>query len=71
MKRGEGRLLKWGIFSGAYGIPLIQTTQAFTDVITDGVVRRWWKGFDVIRRLMYIVIGTVFDMAFPEYTQVQ
>ena len=50
---------------------LTQTTQAFTDVITDGVVRRWWKGFDVIRRLMYIVLGSVFDLASPDYTQVQ
>ena len=48
-----------------------QTTQAFTDVITDGVTKRWWSGFDVIRRLMYIVMVTVTDFADPIYTQVE
>lgn len=48
-----------------------QTTQAFTDVITDGVTKRWWSGFDVIRRLMYIVVANIADSADPNYTQVQ
>lgn len=49
-----------------------QTTQAFTDVITDGVKlkRRWWGGFDLIRRLMFIVVVTLFDLLLPDYTQV-
>lgn len=59
------------LFNAYTTSPLTQTTQAFTDVITDGVVRRWWKGFDVIRRLVYIVFGSVSDLAFPDYTQVQ
>ena len=32
--------------------------------------RRWWSGFDVIRRLMYIVVVTVVDFSYPDYTQV-
>lgn len=50
----------------------LQTTQAFTDVITDGVKlkRRWWGGFDLIRRLMFIFFVTLFDLLQPDYTQV-
>ena len=50
----------------------LQTTQAFTDVITDGVRlrMRWWGGVDLLRRLMFIVSLTVFDIFLPDYVQV-
>jgi hypothetical protein len=46
-------------------------TQAFTDVITDGVKlkMRWWGGFDLLRRLMFIVTITVLDFTRPDYSQ--
>jgi len=50
-----------------------QTTQAFTDVITDGVRlrMRWWGGFDLIRRLMFIVAVTLVDFIQPDYAHVR
>ena len=49
-----------------------QTTQALTDVITDGVKlrMRWWGGFDLIRRLMFILAVTLVDFIQPDYAQV-
>lgn len=49
-----------------------QTTQAFTDVITDGVKlkMRWWGGFDLLRRLMFIAAVTIMDFILPDYSQV-
>ena len=49
-----------------------QKTQAFTDVITDGVRlgSRWWGGFDLLRRLMFITVITFMDSIQPDFSQV-
>lgn len=31
---------------------------------------RWWGGFDLLRRLMFIVSVTIFDFFQPDYEQV-
>lgn len=31
---------------------------------------RWWGGFDLLRRLMFIISVTIFDFFQPDYEQV-
>ena len=42
-------------------------------MITDGVrlKMRWWGGFDLVRRLLFIMAITLLDFAQPDYSQVQ
>ena len=51
---------------------ILQRTQAFTDVITDGLrlKMRWWGGWDLLRRLAFTVTITVLDFFKPDYSQV-
>ena len=50
----------------------MQHTQPFTDVLTKGikVSCRWWSGFDLLRRLLFIIVVFFFSYVQPGYTQV-
>ena len=51
---------------------MLQHTQPFTDVLTKGikVSCRWWSGFDLFRRLLFIIVVFFFSYVQPGYTQV-
>lgn len=52
-------------------IPM-QFTQPFTDVLNKDikVSCRWWSGFDLLRRLLFITVVFFFNYVEPSYTQV-
>lgn len=47
-------------------------TYVFTDVLTDGikVSCRWWSGYDLYRRLLFITVVFVFNYINPDYIQI-
>ena len=51
----------------------IQFTQPFTDVLNKDikVSCRWWSGFDLLRRLLFIVVVFFFNYVKPSYIQVK
>ncbi len=50
-----------------------QHTQPFTDVLNKGLKTscRWWSGFDLFRRLLFILVVFAFNYFNPNYTQVR
>ena len=50
----------------------MQFTQPFTDVLNNDIVVscRWWSGFDLLRRLLFITVVFFFNYVQPRYTQV-
>ena len=53
-------------------ISLQQHTLPFTDVLNKGLKtsRRWWSGYDLLRRLLFIVVSLLFNYVNPSFTQV-
>ena len=53
-------------------IPPTQFTQPFTDVLNKDIKLccRWWSGFDLLRRLLFISVVFFFNYVQPRYTQV-
>ena len=49
-----------------------QFTKPFTDVLIKDIKLscRWWNGFDLIRRLLFIMVVFFFNYVQPSYTQV-
>lgn len=50
----------------------LQMTQQLTDVLNKDLKPscRWWGGFDLFRRLLFIIVILIFNYTHPQYSQV-